>query len=156
MDFNTDFLKRDNVNVVQTYRFLKKLGLKQEIDQVTRPNRKGGSCIDWIITDCAFVRESGVFDDFVSDHYSVYCIWKKPKENCTHVTRTVRDYHAFDQNNFEHLLRNSKRTVFDANQNPEIQWQIMVNHIQNILSIMCPFKRVNSRKNKKPWITQDI
>ena len=31
-DFNPDFLKRDNVNVVQTYRFLKKMGLKQVID----------------------------------------------------------------------------------------------------------------------------
>ena len=91
-DFKTDFLKRDNVNVVQTYRFRTKLGLKQVIDQVTRPNRKGGSCIDWRVTDSAFVRESGVLDDFVSDHYTVYCIRKKFKENCIHVTRTVHDY----------------------------------------------------------------
>ena len=125
-DFNTDF---DNVNVVQTYRFLKQMGLKQVIDQVTRPNRKDGRCIDWIVTDSAFVRESGVLDDFVSDHYTVYCIRKKPKENCIHLTRTVHDYHAFDKNNFEHFLRNSDWTVFYANQNPEIQWEIMLYHI---------------------------
>ena len=58
-DFNTDMLKRDDINTVRINRFIKKLGLKQYIVSITRPNKKGGSCIDLIMTDCNFVSNSG-------------------------------------------------------------------------------------------------
>ena len=155
-DFNTDFLKRDEINIIRTFRFLKKLGLKQLIDAVTRPNKKNGSCIDWIITDSYFVKDSGILDDFVSDHYSVYCVCKKVKEHISMTVRNVRDYSAFDKNNYDVLLSNSDWSVFDRTEVPEIQWEIMLRNVRNILSIMCPYKRVNTRKDTTPWITQDI
>ena len=155
-DFNTDFLKRDEINIIRTFRFLKKLGLKQLIDAVTRPNKKNGSCIDWIITDSYFVKDSGILDDLVSDHYSVYCVRKKVKEHISMTVRNVRDYSAFDKNNYEVLLSNSDWSVFDRTEVPEIQWEIMLRNVRNILSIMCPYKRVNTRQDTTPWITQDI
>ena len=97
-----------------------------------------------------FVKDCGILDDFVSDHYTVYCIYKKKKEQCTMTTRTVRDYSAFDKNNFENLLVNFDWTAFDVSNNPEVQWESMIQYIRNTLSIMCPFKKVNSCKTVTP------
>ena len=76
-DFNIDFLRRDDNNTVKLTSFIKKLGLSQLINGITRPNVKSGSCIDLILTDCKFINENGILNDLISDHYSIYCIRKK-------------------------------------------------------------------------------
>ena len=55
-DLNTDILKRDNINTINFTRFMKKTGLKQLINSITRPNVRGGSCIDLIMTDSPCIR----------------------------------------------------------------------------------------------------
>ena len=72
-------LKKDDTNTVKLSRFLKKQGLNQLMDSITRPNRKGGSCIDLIMTDSLFIQETGVLNDFVSDQYTTFCIRKKKR-----------------------------------------------------------------------------
>ena len=76
-DCNVDWLKRDNQDTVRLMAFCKNYGLTQCINNITRPNKKGGSCIDLIMTDSKFVVESGIFDDLISDHYGIYSIRKK-------------------------------------------------------------------------------
>ena len=39
---------------------------------------------------------------------------------------------------------------------PNIQWEIIVDYITEILSIMCPYKIVNARKTISPWLTPEI
>ena len=155
-DFNTDMLKRDDPNTVKTIRFIKKQGLTQIIDAITRPNRRGGSCIDLIMTDSLYNQQCGVLNDFVSDHYTIYCLRKKRKEHHEHTKRIVRDYSAFDKQIFENLLVNSPWYTFDSAIDPDIQWEIILEKINNILAVMCPFKKVNSRKNVIPWLTPEI
>ena len=58
----------------------RKWGLKQLVNTVTRPNNHGGSCIDHIISNSPFVSKSGVLDDMIADHFTVYAIRKKQKE----------------------------------------------------------------------------
>ena len=41
-DFYTDWLKRDNQDTVKLLSFCKNSGLVQSIDEITRPNMKGG------------------------------------------------------------------------------------------------------------------
>ena len=80
-DFNVDILKRNDPKSILIQEFGKKSGLSQQINTITRPNRGGGSCIDLIMTNCPFVETSGTTDDFISDHYTVFCIRKKRREN---------------------------------------------------------------------------
>ena len=40
-----------------------------------------GSCIDLIMTNSMYVLESGILNDFVSDHYSIFCVRKKKKKS---------------------------------------------------------------------------
>ena len=155
-DFNIDLLKRDNTMTVALNCFIKKSGLETIIKTVTRPNVKGGSCIDHIMTDCRYVLESGVLDDFVSDHYSIFAIRKKTRESHVMINRKVRDYRAFDEKNYSNLLKGQNWDRYIASQNPDEQWEIILGYVREILSIMCPYKRVNTRKKVTPWLTPEI
>ena len=55
-------------------RFFKDNGLRQLITRHTRLTNKGGSCKDWILTDCPYVSSSGVLDDLISDHFTIFSI----------------------------------------------------------------------------------
>ena len=79
-DFNTDILRRDDVHTVQLTRFTKQMGLTQLINGITRSNKKGGSCIDLIMSDCLYIQERGILDDLLADYYSVYSIREKKEE----------------------------------------------------------------------------
>ena len=104
-NFNVDMLKHDDINTVRILRFLKKIGLKQHINQITRPKEKEGSCIDLIMTDCIYINTCGILDDFVSDHFTVYIIRKRQKEPREFVGRTVRDYSRFDNNSIDIFIK---------------------------------------------------
>ena len=112
-DFNTDWLKRDAPDTALIMSFCKTYGLSQKMDIVTRPNRKGGSCIDLIVTNSRFVMTSGILDDVISDHYTIYCIRKKARESNEIVYKTVRDYSGFDKDIFIQLLSNLNWHEFD-------------------------------------------
>ena len=155
-DFNVDMLKRDDLKVVRISRFLKKTGLTQYMNQITRPNKKGGSCIDLIMTDCTYIKDFGILDDFVSDHFTVYIVRKKEKEHKEIVSRTVRDYRNFDENIFENLLKENDWHVFDNSIDTEVQWSILIEKFRDILKIMCPYKKMNTRNKPTPWLTPEI
>ena len=155
-DLNTDILKRDNINTINFNRFMKKTGLKQLINGITRPNVRGGSCIDLIMTDSPYVLEFGILDDLIADHYTTSCIRKKKRERHDIVTCTVRDYRAFDENVLENTLLNKNWDNFNVSIDPDIHWEIILSYVLDILSIMCPYKKVQARKIPTPWLTAEI
>ena len=155
-DFNTDLLKRDDVNTVAIQAFAKKNGHAQQINCITRPNIRGGSCIGLIMINCVYVSNSGISDDMISDHFTVYCIKKKKKEVRNVVTETVRDYKNFNKENFCQLISDMEWNDFDTERSPTVQWNYLLDNVLEILSIMCPYKKVHTRTPSKPWITPEI
>ena len=155
-DFNIDLLKRDCPSVIKINSFLKRTGLKQLITNITRPNGRGGSCLDYVITNTFYVSESGVLDDLIADHLTVCCIRKKSREKVDRIFKNVRDYSKFDGNIFENLITNADWELFDNILDPNQQWDILLKIILDIFSIMCPIKKVYTRKASTPWITQEI
>ena len=155
-DFNTDLLKRDEHKTVSLLSFAKKAGLSQLIREVTRPNRNGGSCIDLIFTNCMLVQESGILPDMISDHYTVFAVRKKKREDKRVKVEYVRDYSKFNKNVFCQALDNLDWEPFDIEMNPEKQWEIIYDHVIEILSIMCPLKVVHTRLSRKKWLTKEI
>ena len=155
-DFNTDLLKRGEAKVMALFNFAKNAGLSHLIHDVTRPNIRGGSCIDLIMTDCIFVKESGILPDMVSDHLTVFAMRKKDREVNMVTQDCTRDYSKFKQTDFSHLIDASDWTTFNNELNPEIQWSIIYNMVIDILSIMCPLKKVHTRVVKKKWMTKEI
>ena len=74
----------------------KNAGLSHLINDITRPNIRGGTCIDLIMTNCIFVKEHGVPFDMVSDDYTVFAIHKNDRENKGVILENVWDYKNFN------------------------------------------------------------
>ena len=84
-DFNTDLLKRNDSNTVKILAFTEKNGLTHYIKDITRPNVKGDSCIDLIMSNCLYVNSCGI-NDF-DDQYFLKNIGK----NCSWPTIEIFD-----------------------------------------------------------------
>ena len=108
------------------------------------------------MTNCPFVKLSGVLNDYVSDHYTVFCIRKKEKENKECSIKTSRQYKNYNHDDFSKLLRSKNWLEYDTMQDLDRQWQFIKDSALEILSIMCPYKTIHVRKVPTPWITPDI
>ena len=71
--------------------------MKQYINGITTPNTHGGSCIDCIISNSDFVKSSGIWNDFISDHHTTFIVKKKDKIKTKYVYRTLRDLSKFER-----------------------------------------------------------
>ena len=156
-DFNVDYLKRGDVNQKRLISLFKTFGLTQLISKITRPSTRSGSCIDWIITNCKFVRESYVSTIFLSDHFAIECIRKKNRERKENVYRSIRSYKNYNKVILVDLLRvRLVESTFDTEDNPNVKWNLLYSSVFDILTVMCPLKQYRQREIPTPWITPDI
>ena len=70
--------------------------------------------------------------------------------------RKVRDYSFFDEDNFTTLLKGKNWDNFYPVQDPDQQWETILDYVREILTIMCPYKFVTTRKKVTPWLTPAI
>ena len=135
----------------------KNFGMSQLISDITRPVRSSGSCIDWIVTNCKFVKNAYVLNVFLSDHYATECIRKKVREHHDIVYRTVRSYTNYNKEIFLTLLRqNLSRSDYDTLQEPNAKWDLLYSQIYDLITVMCPLKKYRQRESITPWITPEI
>ena len=131
-------------------------GLKQLIQPVTRPNKKGGTCIDWIVTNSLYVKKHGVTDDYVSDHLTIFCVRKKAREKYNYVYRIVRDLSNFDLQVYRNLLSQTDWTLLLSSDDVEYMWSELYKRMYDVLSIMCPYRRYKQREVVTPWLDATI
>ena len=112
-DFNVDYLNRGDTNRQRYIDLFKKYGMKQYIENITRPNNRGGTCIDWVISNTDFMSAFGVTNDYVPDHTTVFAVRKKAREKTKYVYRTLRDIKNFDPVMFKTLLIEEQWDIFD-------------------------------------------
>ena len=155
-DINVDYLNRADENRNKYLRLFKRYGLRQYIDNITRPNTRGGTCIDWVVTNSAFVKHAGVTNDFISDHLTIYAVRKKKRENNKSIYRVVRDLTNFDTNIYKNLLQNENWELFDNCENVDELWNLFYKKMYDILSIMCPLKSYKQRETVTPRLTPEI
>ena len=155
-DFNVDFLDRNNVDRTKLLSMFKTHGLKQLITNITRPNKRGGTCIDWIVTNSLYVMHSGVTNDYISDHLSVYCVRKKPREKHNYVYRTVRDLSNYNSDMFTNLLSHVDWNFVETSVDIDYIWSQFYKRTYDILAIMCPFRRFRQRETVTPWLNAEI
>ena len=78
---------------------------------------------------------------------------REAKEMCW---KNVRDYRNSNEENCVLLLRNIEWQHIDNSLDPDIQRLFFKQEVTNILSIMCPCKKVYTRKHPPLWITPEI
>ena len=95
-------------------------------------------------------------NDYISDHYAIFCIRKKRRESHKYVYRTVRDVSNFDCNIFSNLLQHSNWDFVRENDDVEYIWMTLYSRIYDILTVMCPFRKYKQREHVTPWINARI
>ena len=99
---------------------------------------------------------TGILDDFLSDHLPIFAIRKKDRERVTRTWKTIRLYRLYNEEMFKNLLGAYDWGDFYDKTDPDELWAIISMRIQEILSVMCPYKRILLRDRKTPWITPEI
>ena len=155
-DFNVNLQARNEPNSLLVNRFLKDNSLSQLISSHTRLSNKGGSCLDWIITDCLYVKESGILNELLSDHFSVFAVRKKDREKIWKKWKKIRIMRNYDENVFQELLSNIDWGPYYASFDVNYLWNVIFSKISEILSVMCPYKNVCLREPRTPWMNPDI
>ena len=155
-DFNLNFLIRNNLDIMNVNRFLKEYNLAQIITSPTRLTNRGGSCIDWIITNCQYVDNVGVLNDLLSDHFPIYVIRKKARDKIKKVMKSIRNFKNYNEEHFHNLfLQIDWETFFDC-EDPDTLWEVIHAKMLEILTIMCPYRNICVRENKTLWFTNEI
>ena len=155
-DFNVNLQARNEPNSLLVNRFLQNNGLKQLINVSTRISGRGGSCVDWIITDCPYISDSGILDELLSDHFSIFVVRKKRLEHVDKKWKTIRIMKNFDKEVFCELLLAYNWNLFYVSHDVNFLWDYIFAKITEILLIMCPYKNVCLRDPKTPWINADV
>ena len=155
-DFNVDFLDRSCDSRSKFNTLFTSCGLKQLMHSITRPNKRGGTCIDWVVTNSEFIKDYGVMNDYISDHLSIYVIRKKARECHKYVYRTVRDLSNYDTQVFGTLIANKDWDQVMNSDDIEYIWSELYKGMHDILSIMCPYRRFRQREKITPWLNPTI
>ena len=135
----------------------KTFGLSQLISNITRPTTAGGTCIDWIVTNCRFVQSANVSNIFLSDHFAVECVRKKARECKKNVWRSVRNYKNYNKEIMcTLLLAKLQDSDFNITPNPDDKCEILSDMVLEILSVMCPYKRYRQQEVNTPWMSAPI
>ena len=124
-DFNVNLENRNAPEAIQVNTFLKDNSLKQLITAHTRLTNRGGTCIDWIITDCPYVKNSGILEELLSDHFSIFAIRKKNREKITKKWKNIRIHKNYDEDVFCTLLANKDWTQYYNTRDVDALWYIM-------------------------------
>ena len=155
-DFKVNLENRNSPDALLVNKFFKDNSLKQLITSHTRLTNKGGSCIDWIVTDSSYIYQSGILDELLSDHNSIFVVRKKGREVVCRKRKKIRTYKNFDSDVFRMSLTNNDWNTFYMVRNVNTFWKEMYSKINDILEIMCPYKIVYLRDPKTPWITDTV
>ena len=115
-----------------------------------------GTYIDWVISNSMYIREYGVLNDLISDHFPVFVIRKKDRERVSKVEKKVRVLKNYDDNNFRILFNEMNWDKFFNCGDVNALWDKIYDHIYSILAVMCPFKNILVRKDRVPWFTNEI
>ena len=150
-DVNVYYLARGNDDRLKYIRLFKTMGLHQLISKFTRPNKRGGTCIYWIVTNSMYIKQAGTYDILILDHLPVYCIRKKSEENHKNVYQTVLDLIKKIPDAFSTLLSTDNRNDFE-NLDVDGMWLLLCKK----MSFMCPFKCYKQRETVTPWLNAEV
>lgn len=138
-------------------RILRSYGMKCVIKDPTRISDVAQTLIDLIIVSQPDkITAAGVSHLGISDHSFVYANLRMRKEKSPLTTKTINNYRTFNQQKFRNDIECAPWSVcetFDDIEDQVWAWQYLY---QSIVSDHIPTRQVRTRKNKLPWITNEI
>lgn len=155
-DFNIDVSKPNNPEVRKLHVFMSGYTINQLTTEPTRILEKCDSIIDLMISNIKFVSLVKVFNINLSDHLPTLLIYKKEREKTLGGTFTCRDYSDLNLKNYGVAVAQYDWSFVFESENIDTIWGRMYSVFINLLDTFCPFKTVTIKKNRPPYITNDI
>ena len=138
-------------------RILRSYGMKCVIKEPTRISDVAQTLIDLIIVSHPEeITTAGVTHLGISDHSFVYANLRMRKEKSSLMIKTINNYRTFNQQKFRNDIVSAPWSVceiFDDIDDQVWAWQ---HPYQEIVSDHIPTRQVTTRKNKLPWITNEV
>lgn len=155
-DFNIN-IQVTSLLSTQLLSSLDTVGLKQIIFEPTRVTRHSSTTIDLILVNENLQEiESGVIHDHkISDHSPIFCFYPIPSTTQPR-TFIYRDFKYFNIEIFMHdLLAIPWNHIYQI-QNANAKVRFLTENIQYLFDLHCPLRTATFRKQKLPWITDNI
>lgn len=151
-DTNIDVLKQD-YNVAHEYKeTLDRLGLRQHI---TKPTRRGKTCIDHIVTTFPKVIHEGVIPcDEMSDHDAVYIICNMRKPRFEPRFKYIRNEKNFNANLFKAEIEQLPFNLVYAFDSPEEKLDIFNELFASCLNRHVPLVKQKVTRPPAPWLKE--
>ena len=156
-DFNINYRKTASPE----YKALKELErtyqLRQYITNPTRVTNKVKSTIDLILSNMSKVNASGVIPHLIADHFPIYIVKKKDRNDKRFVHSFGRSYKHYNKEMFQNLIQTNMkwRSFWNKTNDPNILWDLMLLIIVDAINVLCPIKRMRMRTNVPGWINRE-
>ena len=165
MGFELTIIGDYNINYRKTaspeYKALKELErtyqLRQYITYPTRVTNKVKSTIDLILSNMSKVNDSGVIPHLIADHFPIYIVKKKDRNDKRFVHSFGRSYKHYNKEMFQNLIQTIMkwRSFWNKTNDPNILWDLMLLIIVDAINVLCPIKRMRMRTNVPGWINRE-
>ena len=156
-DINVNLSDLQNLNAITLVENLQHYGFAQKITDSTRHAKNNrSSLIDHIYTNSDKIQEAGNITLNISDHDMIYVIRKKNKALNVKLSFKGRSYRQYDREQFQENLANRNWDLFYGSNDVDQAWAYLLNSILEEIELMCPLKNIKIKKQKDPWITNEI
>lgn len=137
-DMNIDYGKTG----VSQFRKLKKVADKLNLGQIiksdTRVTNKSHSMIDLIFTNMNHISKAGTLNVNISDHYPIYMVKKKTRNEIHRKVFVGRNYRGLDETAFQADIDSIDRNYLFEDPDPNVIWSKLLSHIRAIADRHCP------------------
>lgn len=152
-DFNINILNSGDIMARAYLQAMQDVGFTQIITEPTR----GRSLLDHIlVSDTAFVTQSGVEPCEVSDHDLTYVVLDSIKTEKVPKYLQIRDFSNFEIETFRDSLQNSELQSMYRVADIDQKVRIFSNTILHLYDTFAPFRNIRVTKPNSPWLTDNV
>ena len=157
-DFNINYRKTNTSDFRELKELERKFHLKQYIKDPTRVTNTVKSTIDLIFSDMTMVADSGVMSNMIADHFPIYIVKKKERNDKRFAHSLGRSYKNYNTVVLQDLIVSNTtwRSFWNKTNTPDDLWEIMLAIITDAADSLCPIKRMRVRKNVPGWINKEV
>ena len=157
-DFNINYRKTNMSDFKALKELERKYQLKQYITDPTRVTNTVKSTIDLLFTNMTMVCEAGVMSTMIADHFPIYIIKKKDRNDKSFTSAFGRSYKNYSTEVFQDIIITNMRwrSFWVKTNNPDDLWDIMLSIITEAADCICPIVRMKIRNSVPGWISKEI
>lgn len=157
-DLNVDIVSpsvdsENLIHIFSTYNFLPLITLP------TRVAEFSATCIDHIWYNGLNCDSSGIFENYFTDHYTVFASLKIPidKSICTH---SFRDHSMDNLDKFQAEIHTVNERYFGSSSDLSLndKTSLFMSLLYELYDKCCPIrtKQISSKRITKPWLSDDL